>query len=317
LAFRHVFKFDPLWQVHNDNRMEAQVEISRRDFLRYAAASAAALGLSASQLTRAEEALAASSSPPVLWLAGANCTGCSISLLNAVNPTIDQVLLNNISLKYHPQLSTAAGDLAVSTIRSTAAAGNFVLVVEGAIPTANNGKYCYVWDEGGAPVTMASAVQSIAAKAKYVVAVGTCASFGGIPKANPVTGARGVGAFLGRSVVNLPGCPSHPEWIIGTLVQILGGTMPALDSNGRPSALYKSSRTIHERCPRREREEAHSFGQNGLCLKELGCKGPNSHCDSDTRLWNNKQGYCIGVNGLCVGCTEPNFPAFPLHHSGD
>lgn len=290
------------------------MEITRRDFLRVAAASAAALGLSAAQLRQAEDALAAASSPPVIWLSGSNCTGCTVSLLNAVNPTIDQVLLNNISLKYHPQLSSAAGDLAVSSIRSTQAAGNYILVVEGAIPTAANGKYCYVWDENGTPVTMASAVRSLAANAKHLVAVGACASYGGIPKANSATGSQGLGTFLGRKVVNLPGCPAHPDWIIGTLVQLVGGTTPRLDSNGRPTA-YFTSQSVHNRCPRRGTRAADAFGQNGRCLKELGCKGPGARCDTDTRLWNNKQGYCIGVNGLCVACTEPEFPAFPLHKS--
>ena len=293
------------------------MEINRRDFLRFAGSAAAVLGLSAAQLRRAEDALAATESPPVIWLSGSSCTGCTVSLLNAVNPTIDQVLLNHISLKYHPQLSTAAGALAVSSISSTRAAGGYVLVVEGAIPTAAGGKYCYVWDDKGVPVTMASAVQSLAANAAYLVAVGACASYGGIPGANSLTGSQGLGRFTGRGVINLPGCPAHPEWVVGTLVQVLGGSMPALDSNGRPSALYKSSQSLQERCPRRGGQEAHQFGLDGACLQELGCQGPRSHCDCDTRLWNNKQGYCIGVNGLCIGCTEPSFPAFPLHTNGD
>ena len=157
------------------------MNVTRRDFLKAAAASAAALGLSRVQLTRLETALAASSRPPVIWLSGQACTGCSVSLLNAVNPTIDQVLLNTISLNYHPNVMAAAGDLAVAAARSTAQAGGYILVVEGAIPTASSGRYCYVWDEGGRSVTMADAVASLAATAQFVVAVGTCASFGGIP----------------------------------------------------------------------------------------------------------------------------------------
>jgi len=291
------------------------MEISRRDFLRMAGVSAAALGLSSLHLDRVERVLAGATSPAVLWLHGSACTGCSVSLLNAVNPTIDQVLLNTISLKYHPTLSAAAGDLAVATVRSTANAGGYILVVEGAIPTANEGRYCYVWDENGRSVTMAEAVTSLAANAQYIVAVGTCASFGGIPAAYCGTDAKGVGAFLNRAVVNLPGCPAHPEWIIGTLVQILGGVMPPLDSNRRPTAYYTPS-AIHSRCPRRESEEADYFGQDGLCLEELGCKGPRTHADCDTRKWNNGQNWCIGANGLCIGCTEPTFPAFPFHTGG-
>jgi hydrogenase small subunit len=290
------------------------MEISRRDFLRYTVASAAALSLSAVHLTRLQDALAGATSPAVIWLSGSGCTGCSVSLLNAVSPTIDQVLLNTISLKYHPNIMAAAGDMAVQAARSAQQAGGYVLVVEGAIPTASGGRYCYVWDEGGLPVTMASAVQSLAANASKIVAVGACASFGGIPRANSSAGAQGVGAFLGKSVINIPGCPANPDWIVGSLAQLVGGTTPAVDSNGRPTA-YFGGEVIHERCPRDENYQPGklAFGVAGACLRNEGCKGPVSHCDCDSRKWNNKQNYCIGANGLCVGCTEPNYPAFPLH----
>jgi hydrogenase small subunit len=292
------------------------MEISRRDFLRYASASAIALGLSSLQLSKVEQVLASAASPPVVWLNGASCSGCSVSFMNAVNPTVEQVLLNTISLKYHSTLMAAAGDLAVTAATSTAQAGGHILVVEGAIPTGSHGQYCYVWDEAGAAVTMADAVRALADKARYVVAVGTCAAFGGIPAAFCDTGVQGLGAFLGRTVINLSGCPAHPDWIIGALGSLLSGTVPALDRYSRPVAYY-TSQVIHERCPRREAEEASHFGQKGYCLEELGCKGPISHADCDLRQWNNGQNWCIGVNGLCIGCTEPNFPAFPLHGEGD
>jgi hydrogenase small subunit len=92
-------------------------------------------------------------------------------------------MLNTISLKYHSTLMAAAGDLAVTAATSTAQAGGHILVVEGAISTGSHGQCCYVWDEAGAAVTMADAVRALAAKARYVVAVGTCAAFGGIPAA--------------------------------------------------------------------------------------------------------------------------------------
>jgi len=292
------------------------MEISRRDFLRYVSASALALGLNSLQLSRVEQLLASADSPPVIWLSGASCSGCSISFMNTVNPTVDQVLLNTISLKYHATLMAAAGDLAVATATSTAEQGGCILVVEGAIPTGDSGRYCHVWDEGGVPVTMADAVRRLAARAHYIAAVGTCAAFGGIPAAFCGTGIQGLGAFLGQTVVNLPGCPAHPDWVIGTLASLLSGVVPALDRYGRPTAYY-TSQVIHERCPRREAEEASHFGQQGYCLEELGCKGPRCHADCDLRLWNNKQNWCIGVNGLCIGCTEPDFPAFPFHSTGD
>ena len=134
------------------------MQISRRDFLKYAGASAAALCLSRLELDRVEEVFASSDSPPVIWLVGSGCSGCSVSLMNAVSPTIDDVLLNTISLKYHPTLMTAVGDLAVSAATSAEAEGNYILVVEGGVPTGDAGKFCTVWDEGAVPVTMASAV---------------------------------------------------------------------------------------------------------------------------------------------------------------
>jgi hydrogenase small subunit len=290
--------------------------ISRRDFLKYAGTSAAALCLSRLQIERVEEVFAATSSPPVIWLVGAACSGCSVSLMNAVNPTVDQLLLNTISLKYHPTLMAAAGEMAVAAAISTATQGNYILVVEGGVPTGEGGKYCTVWEEAGKPVTMAQAVSDLAARAQSVVAVGTCAAFGGIPSAFCESNVEGVGAYLGQSVINVPGCPPHPDWMIGTLAAAIAGTPPQLDSLHRPRAFF-TSEPIHERCPRRESEEASDFGQKGRCLQELGCQGPRSHSDCDQRRWNNAQNWCIGANALCIGCTEPTFPAFPFHRNGE
>jgi hydrogenase small subunit len=236
--------------------------------------------------------------------------------MNAVNPTVDQVLLDTISLRYHPTLMTAAGDMAVAAATSTASSGGHILVVEGAVPTGEAGAYCHVWDDGGTPVTMASAVSRLAATASHVVAVGTCAAFGGVPSAFCGTNAKGVGAYLGRAVVNVPGCPPHPDWVIGTLAAALSGSLPQLDGYYRPLS-YFTREPIHERCPREDSEEAGDFGQQGRCLKELGCQGPRSHADCERRHWNNNQNWCIGANALCIGCTEPFFPAFPLHRNGE
>lgn len=292
------------------------MHITRRDFLKYMGASAVVLGLSRTQLAAVERALASAAGPAVLWLNGASCSGCSVSLLNAVNPTIDQVLLDTISLKYHPTLMAAAGELAVAAVTSVAASGGHILVVEGAIPTAAAGSFCTVWEEGGRPVPMTEAVTGLAASASHIVAVGSCSAFGGFPSACCDTASQGLGSFLGRQVVNLPGCPAHPDWIIGSLAALLSGSVPALDEYGRPLAFYRDQ-SIHSRCPRREAEEAHTFGQAGYCLEELGCKGKHTHADCDLRGWNNHENWCIGVNGLCIGCTEPDFPRFPFHVEGE
>jgi hydrogenase small subunit len=297
-------------------RMEEAMHISRRDFLKTVAASAMLMGLDQLHLFKLAQALARTGAgkTPVIWLTGSGCTGDSVSLLNAVNPTVDQVLINTINVGYQPTLMAAAGDLAVTSAKSMAQAGGYILVVEGGIPTGFGGDYCFVWSEAGNRVTMASAVTSLAAQAQYIVAVGTCAAYGGIPGAYAPTATKGVGAFLGRSVVNLPGCPAHPDWIIGTLAQVIGGTVPALDSYGRPNMYY--SKTVHNQCPRREFDDASQLGQPNRCMEEIGCRGPHTYADCPTRMWNNGQSWCIGVNSPCIACTEPTFPSFPLRAGG-
>lgn len=214
------------------------MEISRHDLLTYAAASAASLGLSCARLGRLRRALADAGSPPVLWLSGSTCAACTMSPSNAASPAASQVLLTPESARCRRTGMPAPGELAVAAVTSTDQAGGHVLVIEGAIPVSADGRSCTVWAEGGQPVTMARAVNSLAASARCVVAVGTCAAYGAVSGARSATTAMGVGGFLGRQVVNLPGCPVHADWVIGSLLQILSGIMPALDTHGRPAALY-------------------------------------------------------------------------------
>ncbi|GAB4273319.1 MAG: hypothetical protein Kow0092_28660 [Deferrisomatales bacterium] len=291
------------------------MSISRRDFLRYSALSGAALGLPASVLVKLEEAYAAGGEglPTVVWLNGANCTGCTVSLANLVGsqgPTdLADLLINYISLDFHPNLMAAAGDLAVQHLKE-ATAGDFVLVVDGGVPTAFNGHTCLLWCEGGRDVTALEAVQDLAPRALATLCVGTCASFGGIPAGNPnPTGILSVADATGGSTINIPGCPAHPDWIVWTVAQLLVGTVPTLDDRGRPAALFQGDdNIIHKRCPRKGTGEVKDFGIDGHCLKELGCKGPSTHGDCMRRLWNNGTNWCIGANALCIGCTDPGFP---------
>ena len=118
----------------------------------------------------------------------AGCSGCTISTLNVTNPTtIDDVLLNKISLKYNTTLMTASGDSAMQTLEQGANTykGQFILVVEGAVPTGASGNYCIIGEQNGSPLTMQQAVLKYAPMAKYVVSAGTCASFGGVSAAGP------------------------------------------------------------------------------------------------------------------------------------
>ncbi|MCB2184777.1 MAG: hydrogenase small subunit [Deltaproteobacteria bacterium] len=296
------------------------MNITRRSFLHYALGSTLALGLDFSVASRLREALAAGGEglPTVIWLNGANCTGCTISLANLAGSTqpknVAELLLYTIDLAYHPNLMGAAGSLAVDCL-TQAAAGDFILAVDGGIPTAFDGHTCLLWtetDQSGAPheVTALEAVQRLAPQALAVLAIGTCASFGGIPAAQPnPTGITTVRELTGLPTIHIPGCPPHPDWIVWTIATLLGGGSVRVDGSRRPTALFQGEgRNVHEKCPREERKEAKDYGQEGLCLKELGCKGPRTQGDCPTRLWNNQANWCVGANAQCIGCTEPGFP---------
>ena len=112
--------------------------------------------------------------------------------------------------------------------------------------------------------------------------IGTCASFGGIPSGNPnPTGIKSVGELTGLPTINIPGCPTHPDWIVWTVVQLLTGAIPELDDKSRPAALFRGeAHHVHKNCPRKGQGEAKTFGEYGeRCLKGLGCKGPRTPAD--------------------------------------
>jgi hydrogenase small subunit len=285
------------------------MKVSRREFLKYCTASAAALGLT-SALGPLAKALAAGSGPPIIWLSAASCTGCTVSLANRISGTapvdVADLLINTINLAYHPNLMGAAGDLAVETLR-TVDDGSFILAVEGGIPTIFNGKTCFLWSENGVDVTAMEAVNELAAKAAKIICVGTCSAYGGIPagKPNP-TAIKSVKALTGKSTINIPGCPPHPDWIVWTIAQLLAGKNPSLDSYGRPTALFGSY--VHTNCPRKNAQWATSLSQTNRCLINLGCKGRTTKADCPTRKWNNGVNWCVGADSLCQGCTNSTFP---------
>jgi hydrogenase small subunit len=309
--------------------------ISRRQFLKYCNLSTAALGLCSTRLRLIEEALANPSAPSVIWLIGSSCNGCSVSFLNRISDktgepaTVADVIAGAINLVFHPVIMAGAGETAVASLKHTFAQGNYVLVLEGAVPTAFGGGACLVYDYKGTEVTFQQAAMELASRAAAVVCVGTCAAFGGIPAAgaNP-TQAIGVPQLLGRPTINLSGCPANPDWVVWAVVQLLLGNSVTLDEDGRPTALYSTGFTglaeppwIHDKCPRNPTATgiplATSFGENGHCLQNLGCRGPftKSRCKN---AWNGIGGHglgqpspghwCIGVNAPCQGCVEKTFP---------
>ncbi|HEY3378380.1 MAG TPA: hydrogenase small subunit [Armatimonadota bacterium] len=295
------------------------MQISRRDFLKLVSVSAATLGLSALELGDLEKALANPSAPTVIWLQGAGCTGCSVSFLNRISTTAPltagDVLINSVNLVYHPNLMSVAGQTAVTAAQQAYNAGNYILIVEGGVPTAFNGSTCLAWTFNGVNVTFKDAVTTLASRASKVVCVGTCAAFGGMSAAPPnPTGVKGVKAATGKTTINIAGCPPHPDWIVWAIVQLLLKSNITLDANGRPTALY--SGTVHSKCPRRGTDEAGTYGVDNRCLRELGCKGPETVCNCPAQRWNNGVNWCIDANSPCLGCTNPTFPGSTAFYSG-
>jgi hydrogenase small subunit len=214
----------------------------------------------------------------------------------------------------------ATGELSIEAARKAAEKykGRYVFVVEGAIPMKQNGVYGTIGEEEGRPITMLKWFEYFSRNAMVVLTVGTCAAYGGLPSAEPnPTGSVGVtNAFkelqITTPVVNIPGCPCHPDWFIGTVAKILLYGLPQpkeLDEQGRLKLFF--GRSVHNRCINRDYLDngifASNFGEEG-CLLELGCKGPFTSADCPIRLWNGNVNWCIGAGAPCIGCVETGFP---------
>jgi [NiFe] hydrogenase small subunit len=286
--------------IDHEKEGKRQDGISRRQFLKFCGVVAGALGLDATFGPKIFEAFAAGPKPPVLWLHFAECTGCTEAVLRTTNPGFGDLILDTISLDYHQTLMAAAGET-VEKILATAAEqnkGQFFCVVEGAIPTAAGGVYGWI---GGR--TMLSIAQEICPKAKAVIALGNCASYGGLPAAAPnPTAAAGVEAALGAGlavpVVNLPGCPPNPVNFVGTLANyLLSGSLPELDGIGRPKFAY--GKEVHGQCPYREEEDR--------CLFEAGCKGKETFNNCPSIKFNDATSFPMQAGHPCIGCSEPDF----------
>jgi len=289
---------------------------SRREFLKLSMAGGVATGMSLSGMGRIVRALAADKAlAPVIWLQGQSCSGCSVSLLNTVYPDIAEVITQVISLKYHMTVMAGTGDVSTGVIDEVVAKkkGELVLVMEGSIPTKGD-VFCTLGERGGHHIPIGDLVLQVAGASQAAIAVGACATFGGIPaaKGNP-TGAVSLSAFLkdkgvSLPVINVAGCPPHPDWMVGTIAHYLWYGVPELDSAGRPKMFYPNT---HENCERysyfSEGVFAKDYGEP-YCLYELGCKGPIAHCDVSRRGWNNGVNACINCGSPCIGCTEPSFP---------
>ena len=294
-----------------EDRLKAR-GISRREFLKFCGVVAAAMGMEASYAREIAAALTAKRRPSVIYLHNAECTGCSEAVLRTIQPFIDELILDTISLDYHETLMAAAGEAAEAALhQALKSPEGYVCVIEGAIPTKNNGIYGKV-----AGKTMFKMCSEIAPKAKAVIAIGACATFGGVQAARPnPTGAMGVNQALkkmGVKAINIAGCPPNPINFVGAVVHYLTKGVPPLDSLNRPLMFY--GETVHDNCPRKEhfdkQEYAPSFGseeaRKGWCLYQLGCKGPDTY-NNCPKVKFNQTNWPVQAGHPCIGCSEPDF----------
>ena len=286
--------------------------VSRRGFMKFCATTASMMALPPSMIPLIANALEKARRPSVIWLSFQECTGCTESLTRAHTTTVESLIFDLISLDYHHTLQAASG-AAAEAAREAAMEenyGNYLLVVDGSIPLDNPG-YSTI-----AGISNLDMLTECAKGAAAIIAVGTCATYGGIPHANPnPTGAVSVNEIIkDKPIINVPGCPPIPVVITGVLAHYLTfGSIPELDHIGRPKVFYGQS--IHDRCYRRPFYDKGKFAETfddegarkGWCLYKLGCKGPTTYNACATTKWNNGTSFPIESGHPCLGCSEPDF----------
>jgi [NiFe] hydrogenase small subunit len=269
-----------------------QRNISRRSFIKYCGGIAMTLGLSTTMVPKIVEALTSDNRPPVLWLHFAECTGCSEAFLRSTDPGVADILFDVLNVGYHETLQVACGEKAEYNRDQIVAnhAGEFICIVEGAIPTAQNGVFGMI---GGR--TMLDIAQTVIPQAKYAIALGSCAAFGGLPAAAPnTTGAMGVKGAIGVDTINITGCPPHPMNLVACITSyLLNNQMPDLRADGRP--YFCHGNTIHSSCT-----VPHS------CMEGYNCKGPGTYNNCHQALYN-QESWCVQAEHQCIGCSEPGF----------
>ncbi|WP_292375330.1 hydrogenase small subunit [Methanosarcina sp. UBA411] len=319
------------------------LKMDRRTFMKALGAMGAAtfLGTYKSEIVSALDF----AETKLVWLHGSECTGCSESVLNAGNPDLVQALQKlNVNLVFHETICAQQGiwndgklvnnaELNSEVLlEDTYKQGGYILVVEGSIPNGpdGSGRYLVIGNK-----TFKESLAEAAKNAVAIVAVGACAAYGGITSADSEvakdTDYRGV-AFakedptkgmlkelgIDKPVINIPGCPAHPDWVLLTLGAVILGKIKIpndldtlLDNYGRPKVFYPPDHTVHDNCPRRgyyDRGELDEEVGGPGCLWKLGCKAPYAHADCGIRRWNGSVSMCTQAGGPCIACVEPNFP---------
>lgn len=302
-------KRDSLWELFQKKN------ISRRSFVKSCVTLAGVMGLAPSMIPDVIRAAETKSLIPVIWLHGHECTGCDESFIRTQTPLASDLLLNMISVEYLEVLSAAAGDPFEHHLEETIEKykGKYILIVEGAVPLADDGIYCMV---GGKPFI--SQLEHAAKHAAVIIENGSCATWGGIQAAKPnPTKSVSVSDALsirGVPIIKIPGCPPIPEVMTGTIMHyVLFGQLPPLDNQGRPKQFFGNR--IHDTCYKRPFFDSGMFVEKfddagakaGWCLYKVGCRGPVAYNSCGNMRWWNGLSYPIQSGAPCVGCSAPGF----------
>lgn len=286
--------------------------INRRDFAGFCAGVAALLALPRSAAGQIAAALQSRPKPTLVWLEFQDCAGCTESFLRASKPTAAEIILDLLSVDYHETIMAAAGARAEAALAKACEAGGYIAVVEGSIPMGVGGGYCTIGGRSAVQIA-----REVCERAAAVVAVGSCASFGGLPAAAPnPTGALSVAEAVPgiKTLINLPGCPVNADNLTALVSYFLTyGHWPALDSLQRP--LFAYGKTIHDNCERRAHFDAGQYVERwgdeghraGYCLYNVGCKGPATFHNCPIIRWNDHTSWPVGCGHPCIGCSEPAF----------
>lgn len=275
------------------------------------------------------------------WLAGMSCDGCSIAAVGAQNPSVEQLLTAAIPglpkvVLHHPVLAVTAGEEFISNYRKARdgeLGAPYVVIYEGSVADESiAGEFGGYWSAMGVdimedgthkPIPTAHWLRDLAPGAAAVIAVGTCATWGGIPAAvGNVTGSMSVMDLLGAEYlsalglppINVPGCAPLGDNITETITSVLMflagvGPLPEFDELGRPAWMFTN--TVHRGCVRAGNYEEGVFAEeygDPECLVELGCWGPVVQCNMVSRGAIGHAGGCMNTGGICIGCTMPGFP---------
>ena len=286
--------------------------ISRREFMKFCTSVAVAMGMGPAFAPHVARALTLKEKSSLVWLHGAECTGCSEALLRTVEPYVDELIFDILSIDYHETLMAAAGEAAEAALRKAVEQPkSYLCVIEGGIPTVEDGSWLKI-----AGHSFLETCRRIVPNALATICIGTCSSFGGVQAAKPnpskTLSVNDALKDLGVSAVCVSGCPPNPINFVGAVVYFLTKGMPPMDEYNRPLPFYGEA--VHDNCPRRKHFDAGEFASSfsseeaakGWCLYELGCKGPSTMNNCPKVLYNQTS-WPIQAGHPCIGCSEPNF----------